>query len=57
MLMQSRVTDERLLAAAKTDNEELLEAAFADPDCNVNWQDGLGNTGVSSSIRLLLSLC
>ncbi|GHJ90333.1 hypothetical protein NliqN6_6735 [Naganishia liquefaciens] len=43
-------SNERLLAAAKTDNEELLEAAFADPDCNVNWQDGLGNTALHYAI-------
>lgn len=45
-------TDERLLSAAKTDNEELLEAAFADPSVNVNHQDGLGNTGKFHHLRV-----
>ncbi|KAJ9099273.1 hypothetical protein QFC21_004154 [Naganishia friedmannii] len=42
--------NERLLSAAKTDNEELLEAAFADPSVNVNHQDGLGNTALHYAI-------
>jgi len=34
-------TDERLLAAAKSDNEELLQDLFSDPESfDINYQDG-----------------
>lgn len=32
--------DERLLAAAKTDNEDLLQSALESPSTNVNFADG-----------------
>lgn len=38
--------DEQLLFAAKTDSSELLESIFANEGTyDVNFQDGLGNTG------------
>jgi hypothetical protein len=51
----SLTIDERLLAAAKTDNEELLETAFEDPSLDVNYQDGLGNTGTLLSLIVSIS--
>ncbi|BEI84649.1 hypothetical protein CcaverHIS002_0500500 [Cutaneotrichosporon cavernicola] len=41
--------NERLLAAAKTDNEDLLQSAF-DHNVNVNHQDGLGNTALHYAV-------
>lgn len=43
------VPDERLLYAAKTDSEEMLQEVLALPESefDVNHQDGLGNTGES----------
>lgn len=40
--------DEQILYAAKQDSEELLSAVFTSmpsSDYDVNFQDGLGNTG------------
>jgi len=36
--------NERLLAAARADNEDLLLEVFQQGDFNINCQDGLGNT-------------
>jgi len=39
--------NERLLAAAKSDNEDLLLEVFEDPNSfEINFQDGLGNTAL-----------
>ncbi|KAI5450595.1 hypothetical protein NCC49_002854 [Naganishia albida] len=48
--MDGASANERLLSAAKSDNEELLEEAFADPSLDVNHQDGLGNTALHYAI-------
>ncbi|KAK0465975.1 uncharacterized protein EV420DRAFT_1617459 [Desarmillaria tabescens] len=39
--------NERLLAAARTDNEELMMEVFSEGGFDINFQDGLGNTGAS----------
>lgn len=43
-------TDERLLYGAKTDNADMINDVFGLPEAewDVNFQDGLGNTGQSS---------
>ncbi|TFY55482.1 hypothetical protein EVJ58_g8228 [Rhodofomes roseus] len=38
--------NERLLAAARTDNEELLLEVFEEGKFDINYQDGLGNTAL-----------
>jgi len=44
--------NERLLAAAKSDNEELLKEIFEDPESfDINYQDGLGNTALHYAIK------
>jgi len=40
------VPDERLLAAAREDNEELLLEVFDEGKFDINYQDGLGNTAL-----------
>ncbi|KAI0027732.1 hypothetical protein K488DRAFT_81003 [Vararia minispora EC-137] len=40
--------NERLIAAARGDNEEILLEVFEEGDFDINFQDGLGNTGVAS---------
>ncbi|KAK4690978.1 hypothetical protein P7C70_g9448, partial [Phenoliferia sp. Uapishka_3] len=49
-LPSTPLLDEQLLFAAKTDSSELLESIFAleESAYDVNFQDGLGNTGRSS---------
>ncbi|ETW86673.1 hypothetical protein HETIRDRAFT_308219, partial [Heterobasidion irregulare TC 32-1] len=44
--------DERLLAAARDDNEEMLLEVFEQGNFDINFQDGLGNTGVSRTASL-----
>ncbi|EIM92840.1 ankyrin [Stereum hirsutum FP-91666 SS1] len=43
-------TNERLLAAARTDNEELLLEVFQQEDLDINHQDGLGNTALHIAV-------
>jgi hypothetical protein len=44
---QSRREDERLVYGAKTDSVEMMhEVLEGQEEFDVNWQDGLGNTGV-----------
>ncbi|KZT73420.1 ankyrin [Daedalea quercina L-15889] len=38
--------NERLLYAARTDNEDLLLEVFEESDFDINYQDGLGNTAL-----------
>jgi len=38
--------NERLLAAARQDNEDLLTEVFKDGGFDINYQDGLGNTAL-----------
>jgi len=38
--------NERLLAAARSDNEELLLEVFEEGKFDINYQDGLGNTAL-----------
>lgn len=42
-------TDERLLAAARSDSEEILLEVFEQGNFDINFKDGLGNTGASSA--------
>ncbi|KAI0962684.1 hypothetical protein AcW1_001450 [Taiwanofungus camphoratus] len=37
--------NERLLAAARSDNEDLLLEVFEEGKFDINYKDGLGNTG------------
>jgi len=39
-------SNERLLAAARSDNDEMLLEALGEDDCDINFQDGLGNTAL-----------
>ncbi|KAJ3799980.1 ankyrin repeat-containing domain protein, partial [Lentinula aff. detonsa] len=43
--------DQRLLAAARTDNEELLLEVFEAGDFDINHQDGLGNTALHIAVQ------
>jgi len=43
-------TNERLLAAARTDNEELLLQVFEEGGFDINFQDGLGNTALHNAV-------
>ncbi|TFK42173.1 ankyrin repeat-containing domain protein [Crucibulum laeve] len=44
--------NERLLAAARSDNEDLIFEVFEDPDSfDINCQDGLGNTPLHNAVR------
>ncbi|KAF9258266.1 ankyrin [Marasmius fiardii PR-910] len=45
------IQDERLLAAARTDNEEMLMEVFESKKFDINFQDGLGNTVIISVIN------
>ncbi|KAJ2924358.1 hypothetical protein H1R20_g12744, partial [Candolleomyces eurysporus] len=42
--------NERLLAAARSDNEELLLEIFDDGEFDINCQDGLGNTPLHNAV-------
>jgi ankyrin repeat protein len=42
--------NERLLAAARADNEDLLLEVFQQGDFNINCQDGLGNTPLHNAV-------
>ncbi|KAJ3508272.1 hypothetical protein NLJ89_g5849 [Agrocybe chaxingu] len=42
--------NERLLAAARTDNEELLLEVFEQGGFDINCQDGLGNTPLHNAV-------
>ncbi|KAK4688773.1 L-lactate dehydrogenase (cytochrome), partial [Tremellales sp. Uapishka_1] len=54
---QGASANERLLAAAKSDNEDLMDSAFEELE-DVNYADGLGNTGkgCSKAIQRISSL-
>ncbi|KAJ3736679.1 hypothetical protein DFJ43DRAFT_1149745 [Lentinula guzmanii] len=50
--------NQRLLAAARTDNEELLLEVFEAGDFDINHQDGVGNTAPSfRNISAVLTYC
>jgi hypothetical protein len=40
LLVLNRASDERLLAAAREDNETLLEEIFEEGNFDINFQDG-----------------
>ncbi|PBK93586.1 ankyrin [Armillaria gallica] len=42
--------NERLLAAARTDNEELMMEVFSEGGFDINFQDGLGNTALHLAV-------
>ncbi|KAF8167272.1 ankyrin [Crassisporium funariophilum] len=42
--------NERLIAAARTDNEELLLDVFENGNFDINCQDGLGNTPLHNAV-------
>ncbi|KAJ7696736.1 ankyrin repeat-containing domain protein, partial [Mycena rosella] len=42
--------DERLLAAARADNEEMLLEVFEQGGFDINFQDGLGNTALHNAV-------
>ncbi|KAF8079239.1 ankyrin repeat-containing domain protein [Lyophyllum atratum] len=42
--------NERLLAAARSDNEDLLLEVFEEKDFDINCQDGLGNTPLHNAV-------
>ncbi|KAJ7053878.1 ankyrin repeat-containing domain protein [Mycena amicta] len=44
--------NERLLAAAREDNEEMLLEVFEQGEFNINFQDGLGNTALHYAASL-----
>ncbi|KAI0803221.1 ankyrin repeat-containing domain protein [Irpex lacteus] len=44
--------NERLLAAARQDNEEMLLEVFEQGDYDINFQDGLGNTALHYAASL-----
>jgi len=46
METQGATNNERLLAAAREDNEEMLLDIFEEGHFNINFQDGLGNTAL-----------
>ncbi|KAJ3788484.1 ankyrin repeat-containing domain protein [Lentinula aff. detonsa] len=43
--------NQRLLAAARTDNEELLLEVFEAGDFDINHQDGVGNTALHIAVQ------
>lgn len=53
----SRAADERLLAAARTDNEEMLLEIFEQGGFDINFQDGSVGHRYQNSIILLTILC
>ncbi|KAG7451897.1 ankyrin [Guyanagaster necrorhizus] len=42
--------NERLLAAARSDNEELMMEVFSEGGFDINFQDGLGNTALHLAV-------
>ncbi|KAK0185156.1 ankyrin repeat-containing domain protein [Armillaria mellea] len=42
--------NERLLAAARTDNEDLMMEVFSEGGFDINFQDGLGNTALHLAV-------
>ncbi|KAF9011349.1 ankyrin repeat-containing domain protein [Cyathus striatus] len=42
--------NERLLAAARTDNEEMIQEVFEEGGFDINCQDGLGNTPLHNAV-------
>ncbi|KDQ31535.1 hypothetical protein PLEOSDRAFT_49912 [Pleurotus ostreatus PC15] len=46
MTSQGASNNERLIAAARSDNEDLLVEIFENGDFDINYQDGLGNTAL-----------
>ncbi|KAJ7650012.1 ankyrin repeat-containing domain protein [Roridomyces roridus] len=42
--------NERLLAAARADNEEMLLEVFEQGNFDINFQDGLGNTALHNAV-------
>ncbi|KAJ8453422.1 hypothetical protein ONZ45_g11975 [Pleurotus djamor] len=51
MESQGASNNERLLAAARTDNEELVLEVFEEGGFDVNYQDGLGNTALHYAVQ------
>ncbi|KAJ7511793.1 ankyrin repeat-containing domain protein [Mycena galericulata] len=47
---QGASNNERLLAAARADNEELLLEVFEQGNFDINFQDGLGNTALHNAV-------
>jgi len=47
---QGASNNERLLAAARTDNEDLLLEVFDQGNFDINCQDGLGNTPLHNAV-------
>ncbi|KAJ7729086.1 ankyrin repeat-containing domain protein [Mycena maculata] len=47
---QGASNNERLLAAARTDNEEMLLEVFEQGGFDINFQDGLGNTALHNAV-------
>ncbi|KAG6916859.1 hypothetical protein DXG01_004840 [Tephrocybe rancida] len=45
-----KAADERLLAAARSDNEDLLLEVFEQGNFDINCQDGLGNTPLHNAV-------
>lgn len=50
--IQGASNNERLLAAAREDNEEMLLSIFEAGDIDINYQDGLGNTALHYAASL-----
>ncbi|KIK68541.1 hypothetical protein GYMLUDRAFT_35985 [Collybiopsis luxurians FD-317 M1] len=44
-------SNERLLAAARTDDEDMLLEVFENDDFDINFQDGLGNTALHIAVQ------
>ncbi|KAJ7146426.1 ankyrin repeat-containing domain protein [Mycena epipterygia] len=47
---QGASNNERLLAAARADNEEMLLEVFEQGGFDINFQDGLGNTALHNAV-------
>ncbi|KAJ7144835.1 ankyrin repeat-containing domain protein [Mycena crocata] len=47
---QGASNNERLLAAARADNEDMLLEVFEQGDFDINFQDGLGNTALHNAV-------
>ncbi|PVG00967.1 ankyrin [Serendipita vermifera] len=44
-------SNELLINAARTDNKELAESVIEREDCDINFQDGLGNTALHWAVQ------
>ncbi|KAJ2984448.1 hypothetical protein NUW54_g10508 [Trametes sanguinea] len=54
MASEGASNNERLLAAARSDNEDMLLEVFEEGNFDINAQDGLGNTGTTpSAVRFI----